>query len=172
MNELEEIAEELSKQHGYCLFRYNRNRFGGGVAIYCIDNLLCSLLSCGTSPSGAEFLWVSVKSGCFHPSLTLGCFYHPPASPSQSVHGVCDNIESMMLTKKQLIACGDFNINMSDPSKFHSKIFQNIYHISFSYPTHLSPNSLLQLFRLCLRSIHHHTRCTHFKFLCSRVLFL
>ena len=68
---------------------------------------------------------VSVKSGCFHPSLSLGCFYRPPASPSQSVHDVCDNIESMMLTKKQLIACGDSNNNMSDPSKPHSKTFQN-----------------------------------------------
>ena len=85
----------------YCLFRYDRNRCGGGgVAIYCIDSLSCSLLSCGTSPSGAEFLWVSVKSGCFYPSLTLGCFYRPPASPSQSVYDICDNIESMMLTKK------------------------------------------------------------------------
>ena len=110
---------------GYCVFPYDRNRCGGGVAIYCIDSLSCSLLSCGTSPSGVEFLRVSVKSGCFHPSLTLGCFYRPPASPSQSVYDTCDNIESMMLTKKHLIACGDYNVDMSDLTKPHSRTFQN-----------------------------------------------
>ena len=67
---------------GYCLFRNDRSRSGGGVAIYCLDSLTCSLLSCGTSPAGLEFLWVSVKSGCFNPSLALGCFYRPPGSPS------------------------------------------------------------------------------------------
>ena len=109
---------------GYSLFRYDRNRCGGGVAIYCIENLPCSLLTCGASNSGTEFLWVTVKSACFHPSLAVGCFYRPPSAPTQSVHDVCDNIENMMLSRKYLVACGDFNIDMSDISKPFSKSFQ------------------------------------------------
>ena len=83
----------------------------------------CSLLTCGTSNSGTEFLWVSVKSGCFH-TLAVGCFYRPPSAPTQSVHDVCDNIENMMLVRKYLVACGNVNIEMSDISKPLSKSFQ------------------------------------------------
>ena len=65
------------------------------------------MLSCGASASGVEFLWLSIKSGCFHPSLALGCLYHPPSSPVQSVHDVCD-IESIMVSRKHVLARGDF----------------------------------------------------------------
>ena len=109
---------------GYTLFRFDRNRSGGGVAIYCADNLPCSVLSCSRSSSGVESLWISVRLGCLHPSLAVGCFYRPPGAPSCSVNDVCDNIENMMLTKKYIVACGDFNINLLDLSKSLSKTFQ------------------------------------------------
>ena len=46
---------------GFNLFRIDRNRSGGGVAVYCSDHLPCSLLHCGTSSSGVASLWVSVR---------------------------------------------------------------------------------------------------------------
>lgn len=110
---------------GYSLFRSDRNRSGGGVAVYCLDNLPCSLLSCGSTSSGAESLWVSVRCGSLHPSLVVGCFYRPPGAPSQSVLDVCDNIDAMILNTKHVVACGDFNIDMLDLTKPHSKTFQN-----------------------------------------------
>ena len=110
---------------GYRLFRFDQNCCGGGVAVYCVDSLPCSLLNCGVTPSGAEFVWLSVACGSFHPSLAVGCFYRPPGAPSKSVHDVCDNIESMMVNSKHLIACGDFNINMLDPNTSNSKTLQN-----------------------------------------------
>ena len=118
------VTDEQIHLPGYNIFRSDRNRNGGGVAVYCLDCLPCSFLSNGTSPSGAEFLWISVKTSCFHPSLAVACFYRPPGTPSQSVHDVCDNIEAMMLNRKYLIACGDFNIDMSDSSSSLSRTFQ------------------------------------------------
>ena len=115
---------------GYTLFRFDRNRSGGGVAMYCADNLSCSVLSCSTSSSGVESLWISVRLGCFHPSLAVGCFYLPPGAPSPSVNDVCDTIENMMLTKKYIVACGDFNINLLDFSKPLSKTFNNLSHVT------------------------------------------
>ena len=76
---------------GYNLFRFDRNRSGGGIAVYCSDHLPCSLLHGGISPAGVESLWVSVRVGCFHPFLAFGCFYRPPAAPSQSVHVASPN---------------------------------------------------------------------------------
>ena len=110
---------------GYRLLRCDHNRCGGSVAVFCVESLHCSLLSCGVTSSGAEFLWISVACGHLHPSLAVGCFYHPPGDPSQSVHDVCDSIEAIMLNRKHLIVCGDFNINLLDPSPTHFKTFQN-----------------------------------------------
>ena len=109
---------------GFNLFRFDRNRNGGGVAIYCADSLPCCLLSCTRSSSGVESLWVSVRLGCFHPYLAVGCFYRPPGASSCSLNDVCDNIESMMLNKKFVVVCGDFNVNLLDLSKPLSKSFQ------------------------------------------------
>ena len=63
--------------------------------MYRLHCLPCSFLSNGTSPSSVEFLWTSVKTSCFHPSLAVGCFHRPPGAPSQSVHDVCDNIQKL-----------------------------------------------------------------------------
>ena len=92
---------------GYSLFRFDRNRCGGGVALYFLNGLTCSLLSCGATPSGVEFLWVSVVCSCFHPSLVVGCFYRPPSAPSQSIHDLCLILETMMLNRKYMLACGE-----------------------------------------------------------------
>ena len=110
---------------GYNLFRFNRNHSGGGVAVYCSDRLLCSLLSCGTFSTGVEFLWVFVRVGYFHPFLTFGCFYRPPVALSQSVHDIRDNVESMMLNNQHILACGDFNIDMFDLNKPLSQTFHH-----------------------------------------------
>ena len=135
------------------MFRSDRNRCGGGVAVYCADHLPYSTLSCGASASGVEFLWVSIKSGCFHPSLVLGCLYCLPSSPAQSVHDVCDNIESVMVSMKHVLACGDFNIDMANLDKPYSKTLQSfITTHSLTQPiSHLTrysgaSNSILDLF--------------------------
>ena len=58
----------------------------------------------------------------------------------------------MMLTKKHLIACGDFNVDMSDLTKPHFKTFQNFITshslIQLSLPTRYSNSSgsILDLF--------------------------
>ena len=62
----------------YCLFHSDRNQYGGGVAIYCVESLPCYLLCTGTSPNSVEYLWITVKSNCLNP-LAFGCFYRPPA---------------------------------------------------------------------------------------------
>lgn len=73
---------------GYTLFRCDRSRCGGGVAVYCADHLSCSVLSCGPSSSGVEYIWASIDCRLFSSPLVLGCFYRPPSLPSQSVQDI------------------------------------------------------------------------------------
>ena len=82
--------------------------------------IICHVLFC------VDYLWVSIGYKSFsHPDFKFGCFYCPPNLPSQSVHDLCDNIESMIISKKCVIACGDFNIDMADVRKFHSKVLHD-----------------------------------------------
>ena len=78
----------------YCLFRCDRSCSGGGVAVYCADHLSCSVLTCGAS----------IDSKLFPTPLAFGCFYRPPSSPSLSVHDLCDDIETVMISQKYVIA--------------------------------------------------------------------
>ena len=61
------------------LFRRDRNRHGGGVALYVSSSLVCNML-CDGSPD-LEFISVSISSGLFSEKLCLCLFYRPPSSP-------------------------------------------------------------------------------------------
>ena len=143
------LSETWLDSPGYTWFRFDCNCNGGGIALYFADNLPYSVLSCSRSYSGVESLWVSVRLGWFQPSLAVGCFYRPPGAPSSSVNDVCDNIENMMLTKKFVVACGDFNINLLDLSKtFQQFITSHSLIQPITVPTRYnhSSASLLDLF--------------------------
>ena len=95
------------------------------MAIYFAEHLSCCILTHGPSSSGVEYLWVSIDSRLFSSPLVIGCFYRPPSLPTQSVQDVCDSIERMMTTKRNVIACGDFNVDMTALHKPHSKLLSN-----------------------------------------------
>jgi hypothetical protein len=86
-----------------------------------------AVLSCDRSSSGVESLWVSVRLGYFHPYsilILLSVVFIILLVLHRSVNDVYDNIEKMMLNKKYVVACGDFNINLLDLSKPLSESFQ------------------------------------------------
>ena len=61
----------------YLLFRKDRRRKGGGVAIYIITSLTPCLLNISNS---IEFLGVSIS--LYKCKLNVCCFYCPPSSSS------------------------------------------------------------------------------------------
>ena len=66
---------------GYSLYRSDRSRSGGGVAVYVIDHLSVSQISSGASCGEVEALWLSISS--FKSSLSsfaFGCMYRPPST--------------------------------------------------------------------------------------------
>ena len=106
---------------GYHLFRQDRNRHGGGVACYIVDHLNSIIESSCTASSGLESLWISISSKKFPSKLSFGCLYRPPHSPVQSVLDLCSSIEDVITTSRYVIACGDFNIDLSNSDKPNSK---------------------------------------------------
>ena len=62
---------------GYYLIRYDRNRHGGGVAIFILDTFSFSVTAIG--PNSLEFISISINN----PSTKIGLavLYRPPTSP-------------------------------------------------------------------------------------------
>ena len=101
--------------------------------------------------SFSEFL--SSLAASTLPLLLVACIVHLYSSSAQSVHDVCNNIESVMVSKKHVLACGDFNIDMADLDKPYSQTLQSFITTHsliqpISHPTRYSgaSNSILDLF--------------------------
>ena len=119
------ISDKEISISGYHLLRRDRNRSGGGVACYVIDQINTELSKSCIASSGLEYLWISLTSRGLPSQIMFGCFYRPPSSPAKSVVDICSNLEDMMIAHKYVIACGDFNIDISDLDKPNTKILTN-----------------------------------------------
>ena len=94
-----------------------------------------------------------LSSSSLPSGVVLGCFYRPPQSGAQSLDDVFISIEGMLSCKRFVIACGNFNVDLSDAQKPHTNTFLQfmsshdlIHHIS--EPTRISSStmSILDLF--------------------------
>ena len=103
---------------GYHIFRQDRDRHGGGVAVYIHDNLPAMLLT--PSTPNLELILVKV---CYPASpFVVGVYYRPPQN-AVSLNSLLNVLESTnpLLLRKAIIL-GDFNINFLDPN--HPLMFQ------------------------------------------------
>ena len=124
---------------GYTVFRLDRNRHGGGVAVYVRSSLSPSVLF---SSDSLEFLIVSLTS--HNRPLCIGTFYRPPSSP-QDISILSRSLSTLPVsTLSKLLLIGDFNVNYSQPSS--SPLYAELISLSNSYsldqiisePTHHS----------------------------------
>ena len=91
----------------YTIVRHDRNRHGGGVALYVCNSVLCKSLMCG--PAYLERL-VSLCKGKF--KLCVGVFYRLPSS-APDIFDLCELLLSADLSHfSNFVLIGDFNINL------------------------------------------------------------
>ena len=70
---------------GFHLYRFDHNRYGGGIVMYAQHNLIVNVLPSQVKnnnnvPHNLEFLPISVKHKNFKVGIAL--FYKPPSAPS------------------------------------------------------------------------------------------
>ena len=119
----------------YSLFRKDRNRHGGGVAIFIKSSLSPLVISLPTS--SIELLLISFIFN--NRRLNIGCFYGPP-SQSSSLSDLTSLLSSLgPALSSNLILVGDFNINALSPSNNLSS-FSDFFSLRqlVSSPTHFS----------------------------------
>jgi len=72
---------------GYNIFRRDRNKHGGGIALYIRNNFPVTLCSEFISDN-LESLWVKVHLPHLKPVL-VGCCYRPPGTDVQYLNDLC-----------------------------------------------------------------------------------
>ena len=108
---------------GYQLFRLDRNRHGGGVAVYVHDSLLCKVVLQG-GPFYLELISISFHS---KPSFCLTLFYRPPSSPVSIFDNLCTTLQIINPAQfYNFILLGNFNVNFCNTDHFLLSHMQDI----------------------------------------------
>ena len=107
---------------GYSLFRADRARRGGGVAIYVKAGLNVSILDSISISSCFEFISLQVHLGSS--SLVVIGVYRPPSASVNSLDTLAEL--SSKYVHLEMIVVGDFNVNwLSGTSEYMRDVFLN-----------------------------------------------
>ena len=153
------IDDEEINMPSYQVFRKDRNRHGGSVAIYVQEAVPVRYLD-DFENVGIEIICVEIKHR--QKSIIVGCCYRPPGANRRESNAFIDsfqNVINIMLTKSpnSIILLGDFNDrciiwddahpNSELGKRFHQCIEQNLLFQIIKEPTYLEHNyqSLLDL---------------------------
>ena len=132
---------------GYNVYRADRHRHGDGVAIYAAANLVCKAVPIGSGlPSSMESLWLEVSASSIPSTTLVGCIYRPPIANTRSINSICDLIDQALVQRKQIVVCGDLNVNMLSPEHPHTRAMSEYIttcdlHQPIEIPTRITPNS-------------------------------
>ena len=106
----------------YNLFRGDRNRDGGGVALYVNDSFNC-IRRPDLENRDMEMLWVELKLGSYR--ILLGVCYRPPNQSSDQIESFIELLSDTLYAipsrpNQSLILMGDFNDRCTSWDSDHS----------------------------------------------------
>ena len=128
----------------YTIVRLDRNRHGGGVAMFVNNSLSIKVLLHG--PMGLELIVVSLFSRN-HLNCCVGVFYRPPSSQLHIFNLLFDTLFSIQSVHlSNFIFVGDFNVNYLNPDHH---LFSKVHELMDSFalsqvvnsPTHNTSSS-------------------------------
>ena len=141
----------------YTIVRHDRNRHGGGVALYVSNSVLCKTILCG--PENLELLVVSLCKANL--SCVYEFFYRPPSSHCDVFDNLCEALLAVDQSHfSNFVLVGDFNVNFFCESSFLSSHICNLIN-SFSLtqvidsPTHFTTDNHCSLIDLIFVSNMH-----------------
>ena len=100
------ITDKSLNIENYSLFSKDRNRSGGGMALYVKKSLL---------PSPADFVFktefVSVYISVKNVKLAISSIYRPPSSSSEYFNNIVSDIDNIISIGYKIILLADLNFN-------------------------------------------------------------
>ena len=156
---------ELAIQ-GYQLFRLDRNRHGGGIALYVHLSLSCNILLTG-GPFELEFISLSVSSQSSFCKFCICLFYRPPSSSVSIFDNLCTTLQILNPVHfRNFLLLGDFNVDFCNQTSYlYSHVNDIMLNFSLSQivssPTRISSSSNSSLIDLAMVSnTDHLNQCT------------
>lgn len=148
----DEISEQYYMISGYTLFQNSRKRRekkGGGVAIYCKNNLKARLVS-KSKDTDVEFVNVEIYDTVT--KILVSCVYNPRRI--NSLEPFFEEFYRHLIDYDHYITCGDFNVDLLIDDKYSEELTDYVNSVGLSIvncqmPTRFSSNSepsLLDLF--------------------------
>lgn len=97
---------------GYTIFRQDRPTKGGGIAIYCKDNLQCSVILSKSVSKQFEILLlkINLSKKC---AITVAGYYRPPSAPACTLSALSELIAPHI--SSEFLLLGDLNWDMLNP---------------------------------------------------------
>ena len=105
------VPDHEIKLNGYEIVRKDRNRHGGGVAIY-IRNSINYIIRDDLFDENLETITIEISKPKSKPFL-INCWYRPPDTPLELFNNYEDLITKMDSENKEVILIGDFNCDWS-----------------------------------------------------------
>lgn len=105
---------------GYSLYRRDRDKCGGGVALYVHAHVPAQLRPDLMLPE-IEILWVEAHLPQSRP-LLVGCCYRPPGAAPEYLDHVCRAVELLSQEHKDIFLLGDFNIDWLSNSSLKEEL--------------------------------------------------
>ena len=100
------INDQTLNIPNYCLFRNDRNRSGGGVALYIKLSLLPVPVDISCT---SESVWVVISAK--NVKLAVASIYRPPSSNTDYLNDIMNEVEQIVSNFDKLVLLGDLNLN-------------------------------------------------------------
>lgn len=129
---------------GYTVFRSDRVRHAGGVAIYVKKNLKCKLSCKSARDEKIEYIFIEISSSMN--KMLVGCVYRKNRYINLS--DFFSKLETITVTYSDVAVLGDFNSNIMSESILTDEMLSlGLTPTNVTNPTHFSPtvNTLLDI---------------------------
>ena len=103
------FIDSLVAIQGFSVFRKDRNRFGGGVAVHVQDNLPANIRF-DLMREDIEAICVQVHLPYLKPILVC-CFYRPPSADAIYMNGLCEMFDKISDENREIYLLGDMNVD-------------------------------------------------------------
>ena len=101
--------DEVLGVQGYNIFRRDRNRFGGGIAVY-VQNNIPVKVRMDLMVDDIEVIWLQINLPYVKP-LLIGCVYRPPSAPMDYLDQLCLMLDKVCDLGHETYFLGDTNID-------------------------------------------------------------
>ncbi|XP_075150730.1 uncharacterized protein LOC142224832 [Haematobia irritans] len=127
------IPDSLVRLSGYVIYRNDRKRRGGGVAIYIRDNLVSRFCAQSARDDPIEMISIEIEApGC---KVFVACVYRP--RNDVMIDSFLADMQTITVQYKNIIITGDFNSNILTENRLSDEMLSlGLYPTNTTVPTH------------------------------------